>query len=475
MTAPTREVGPDPVLCPACREPLVGDAAYCGRCGVQVRHPCPACGGAARPLSTMPGAPEPWCTECGSLLQACEQCGRWLLPGADLCPDPQCAGTVSPVLPQHTGRRWDLAGRGSGWVWPAKWESANPDRIPPERAAWAAGSEVRAAFVAHGRLYAWEGANLVAPAPVQPSAAAAADGASYRAPLGPAARPAPRLAASERCAVVGGGVVLAMERRFALAGLRAGEVAPLEAGEPITQVGGRAWWVAWTREGGSPVLRLARAGDTWDALAPEPVPVPEGAEPAEDARLALIGGRACWPGADGALWGLECASRRVDRILAPAEGYLMVWAGDDGPRWAREARGEIVVGLSRPVGERVAVTAPAGAGPLHGVYAAGDRVFVVGDRVSVFDSRTGDRLTEAARPAGRWIEGAAVPAPDGEPRLLALTRQDSYASLTALRASTGAEDPLWHDGGAQPIALLPVGRALYVVSRSGIVRLAERA
>lgn len=414
-----------------------------------------------------------WCPACDTLLDACESCGRWLLPGTAGCPDPQCGSRVLPFLPQHTGRRWDGRGSAVGWTWPARWERSHPEYRAPVTQAWAASEPVHAAFAAHGRLFLWHGTNLIS---LDETAWTdhAAPAAGWRCPLGPAGRPLPGTQFSERIALAGSAAVLALERRYVQADLRqSGGTVPLEGGAPLAQVGGPGWWTAWSVEGAGPAMRLSRTNGAGHALDPRPVSVPPEAALAPGGRLVFRDGAACWPGRDGGVWRLDCASRQAARVLDRVEGLLAVWMEPDGPRSVRESLGQVSVGLSAPGGGRAAFNAPAGAGPLRGVYASRDHVLVVGERVVALDARTGERLHEALRPAGQWIDGALAPAADGEPRLLALTLENGLASLTALRMSSGTQDVLWRQPGAEPRDLLPVGAYLYVVHSRGVVRLSE--
>jgi hypothetical protein len=116
------------------------------------------------------------------------------------------------------------------------------------------------------------------------------------------------------------------------------------------------------------------------------------------------------------------------------------------------------------------LTVPAGAGPFRGVYGLGSLLVVVGDRVLTFEARTGDRLHEALRPPGVWIGAALVRTTDAEPRLLTLTRDGGFASLTVTRLSSGVHDLLWREASLDPKALLPVEETLYVAHSRGLVR-----
>ena len=137
----------------------------------------------------------------------------------------------------------------------------------------------------------------------------------------------------------------------------------------------------------------------------------------------------------------------------------------------REAGGRLSVGLGAPQAGFFPVEAPAGLGPLRGIGADGETVVVIGERPVVFRARTGERLHEASRPAGRWISSALVPASDNEPRLLILAQEVERGRLTALKLSSGYEELLYLENGIEPLALLPVGDLLLIVHRNGIARL----
>lgn len=455
--------------CPGCRAELREGARYCVKCGVEVRPPCPACEAAPRWLATLRRENSPWCPDCGSLLNACEQCGRWLLTSQTTCPDPQCSARVLPFLPQHTGRTPEGRGEGVRWRWPEQWERHHPQYQLPTERIWKANGAVHAAFVAHGRAHVWEDTTLLA-LPVQDWSAQPV----WRCPFGPSGRPASGIAFTERIAVAGAGAVAALGGRFVVADLGgSGSILPLEGGVPLAQAAGPGWWVGWSEEAGTPTLRTAAIGDTWDALQPEPVETLAEAAPMSGGRIVLSAGIAYWPARDGSVWRVVLESGTVERVLAPQEGLRVIWAEPDGPRTARESLGQISLLLAAPEAGRTALNVPAGPGPLREALAAEGMVVVVGERVVSFEARTGGRQHEARRRDGRWVEGALVPGPSGEaePRLLELTQDSRFAELVGLRLASGAEEVLWRTPDVEGLALLPVGNALYVAHTGGLTRL----
>ena len=69
--------------------------------------------------------------------------------------------------------------------------------------------------------------------------------------------------------------------------------------------------------------------------------------------------------------------------------------------------------------------------------------------------------------------GFVAAGPDGEARLLALTREGGFAALTAVTLSSGAQTGLWREAETEPLTLLPVGSSVFLVHRNGVVRLSE--
>lgn len=335
---------------------------------------------------------------------------------------------------------------------------------------------MHAAAIAHNRLYLWSGANFIA-APLDSgwvqdgdsqAATPAQDPIDWRVALGLAARPA-GLSFESRIAISGGAAVLATERGFVTAPLwRPSETAPLEGGLPLAQAGGPDWWVGWSRDGGRPLLRTARAGHT-DQLHLETIVAPEAAELAPGGSIVLRDDMAYWPGSDGGVWGLDCATRTLASALTPGPGVLSAWAVANGVCAAREHRGQVY--LSLVVAGQGAVDPAAGSGPLRGVFATRRYVAAVGETIVAVDTVTGYRLPDARLPPGRWVTGTLVEAPDGEPRLLALTHEESAGRLSVYRLSSGAETLLWHRPETRPQSLLSVADALYVVHREGVTRL----
>ncbi|MBM3460415.1 MAG: hypothetical protein FJX77_17985 [Armatimonadetes bacterium] len=462
----------DPAVCPICRAALREGGCFCPACGVEVRPRCPACGDAPRWLATLGVERSPWCEGCESLVEACELCGRWLPPGSGPCPDPQCGGRVLPLLPQYTGRRWDGRGSAVAWEWPLIWERQNPEFRAPAVERYPCEEPLHAAFAAHGRLYLWLGSTLLSPGEdwARPGTA------EWRSSLGPGGATGSLLPFAERAAVAGSRVVLAREGRFVCTDLRhPGDSAALPGGAPLAQAGGPGWWVGWSREAGGPVLRVARVGDAGEFLDPRPLKAPPEAAPAPGSRLVLRDGQAHWAGRDGAIWSLECAReevrRRIEPTARPAEAQVRLWAEPDGPRLAREIAGQIALTLIRAPDSPGALTVPAGRGPLTGVFASAAHVLVLGERAALFHARTGERLDEAARPPGRWIDGALVRDGAGEPRLLLLTVEEGIARVSSYRIASGAQTVVWQGAGEEPLALLPVAETLYVVLRTEVLRL----
>lgn len=465
---------PPEIACPACRALLAPEARYCAQCGLEALQPCPSCQGALRELVTVRRGTSPWCESCERLLTACERCGRWLLPGAERCPDPQCGGRVLSPFPLQTGRRWE-GGAQSDWTWPVTWEREHPNYAPPQVEWWTSQSEVQAAFVAHGQCFVWEVGTLVSPdegSGWRSREAAGGPGAvSWRSPLSASLGSAAKVSLDERVAVLGGRVILATEHGYAQADLRhPGDSSVLWEAQPLAQVAGATGWVAWGSERDALSLRVAPVPTGGAPVQAEAVPVPPEAALARRGRMVQREGRVYWPGQDGAVWELELRSRTVRSAWSSVNGLLDLWVGADGPRVVRESLGQIAVALTGPRDGHANLTVPAGAGPLRGVYGLDPLLVVVGDRVLTFDARTGDRLHEALRPPGVWISAVLVRTPDQEPRLLALTRDQGFATLTFTRLSSGVHDLLWREATLEPKALLPVGDTLYLVHSRGLLR-----
>lgn len=340
---------------------------------------------------------------------------------------------------------------------------------------WASAEELHAAFAAHGRLYLWEGTNLLSPdewAGWTPGAAESP--VAWRCSLGPSGSPAEHLPPSERIAVAGARAILAVARGYLAVDLRhAGDLGPIAAGRPLAQAGGPGWWLGWSETSSGPVLRMAEVGEPGDLLEAAPVAVPPEGALASRGRLAMKEGTAYWPAADHSIWKLERSTRLAAKAVAPLEGMPLVWAEADGPRAARESRGRLSVGVSAPADGRFGLSIPAGVPPLRAVFAMPGYVVVLGDQLAAFDAATGELLHEASAPPGTYIDGALVTAADGEPRLLALTREAPFGELTVLRLSSGARESLWREAGMEPRSLLPVGDTLYLTHRRGVVRLME--
>lgn len=460
--------------CPACRAPQAPGSRYCVTCGLEVIHPCPACGGAPREVAARSRGSSPWCAACERLLAACERCGRWLIPGTGRCPDPQCGGRVTSPFPLQTGRRWDGSAP-PDWTWPATWEREHPEHAPPRAEWWISQGEVQAAWVAHGRCFVWEAGTLVSPDEragwLARSEAGAPGAVSWRSPLAGSLGVAAKVPPDERVAVLGGRVLLATEAGYAQADLRhAGDHSLLWDTVPLAQAAGAMGWAAWGVEAGMPCLRIAAMPCGGAPVRAEAVRHPEEAALARRGRLVMRDDAAYWPGQDGAVWEADLRSLEVRRAWKPVDGLLDLWVGPDGPRIIRESLGQIAVSLTGPREGAAGLTVPAGAGPFRGVYGLGSLFVVVGDRVLTFDARTGDRLHEALRPPGVWIGAALVRTTNAEPRLLTLTRDGGFASLTVTRLSSGVHDLLWREASLDPKALLPVEDTLYVAHSRGLVR-----
>lgn len=367
---------------------------------------------------------------------------------------------MQPTQPSHTGRRWDGRGASVNWEWPIEWESANPNRVRPAVQCWETVDLVHAACVCHGRIVAWEGTTLTLL-----SFAEGAPSAESRVPLPLGARPASSVPHTGRLAIVSDALALAAERGFLLAPTRPdGEARLLATGEPLAQVGTPGWWCGWLSEPGGPVLLYAANGERWHAIELHRADAPAGSRPAPRAVMAGRDGQVYWPGIDGGVWSLTCETGVVDRVGAAGDGTVLPWADAAGPRWAWEEHGGLHLKLS------TSAVAAAGSGPLRGVHVSRKTVAVVGDRVWVFDARTGERLHDAVRPLGRWLDAVLAPSADGQSRLVSLTREETSANIVALHPSLGTQDHLWH-APVEARYLLCAGEHLCVVHDHGIVRL----
>lgn len=461
-------------LCPACRAPGDPDSRFCVTCGLEVIQPCPACGGAPRAVATRTRGCSPWCEACERLLAACERCGRWLLPGTEGCPDPQCRGRITSPFPLQTGRRWDGSTQ-IDWTWPVTWEREHPEHAAPQAEWWISQGEVQAAWVAHGRCFVWETGTLVSPderGGWRPRPDAGEPGAvGWRNPLPASLAMSARVPPDERATVLGGRVILATGGGYAQADLRhSGDHSLLWEAAPLAQAASASGWAAWGVESGTPRFRVAEVPRGGAPVRAEAVDVPAAAALARRGRIVIRDTAVFWPGQDGAVWQADLRSREVHRAWKPVEGLLDLWIGDDGARVIRESLGQIAVSLTGLREGAAGLAVPAGAGPFRGIYGLGSLLVVVGDRVLTFDVRTGDRLHEALRPPGVWIGAALVRTPDAEPRLLSLTRDGGFASLNVTRLSSGVHDLLWREPNLDPKALLPVEDTLYVVHSRGLIR-----
>ena len=467
-----------------CREPLRLDANYCARCGREVRQLCPVCFQERRLIARQDAHASPWCENRGELVCACVRCGRWHAADGRQCPDPACRGLVAPTWPASTGRPADGTGRAASWTWPAAWDRDNPNRKAPLSSQWSTEYPVRSALVAHGRLYLWEENSLISPRGPVAGPLAENEGAELDAPwrcwLGHDGEPNPAVSAGSQMAIIGGGAVLAATGNFLLAGLdtsRSDDAMPLDIGVPLAQVSGESWWVGWSLNQGSPALWLAPTPSSWRNLAPQLITeAPPQTAPRAGTTIAIRGGLACWFDTEGALWQLDCRSRELRQVAAPAPGVQRLWRGETGLHSIRSTDDGLRVALGQGLDAGSVREVAGGAGPLRDVFASPDLVVVVGKQVTALAAATGDVIGEG-KYSGKWIAGALADAEpnatDREPRLLMLTEDSGIGSLVSLRPSSGVGDELWRESGVRPIGLIAAGESLYIVHDRGITRLQE--
>ncbi len=470
-----------------CREPLRPQGNFCVRCGREVRQICPVCFEERRLLATKEPNASPWCDSRGEALSACARCGRWLTVDMQQCPDPECRGRVGLTWPTSTGRAINGTGRVESWRWPAAWDRRNPRYQAPRQDLWTSETPLHAAFVAHGRLYVWAETALLAPeGEAGGPLAAAMSGQDHKTPwrswLKLDGQPSPLLPLFQRVALVGGAAILAAQNDFLLAGLypyRIDDVFPLRLGSPLAQAASESWWVGWSLLASRPTLSMAPIPASWRQLDCQQIPdAPEGSVPRENSALALRDGLACWVGADGALWQLDCRSRTLQSLTEPLVGAQRVWCVQDGVHTVRLTGNGLLVGLDAVDRARAVREAPGGAGPFRDLFASSTLVAVVGDTVTTLDPRTGYAIG-GGKYSGQWVTGALVEtqqdAADREPRLFMLTYDRGNGNLSALSPSSGGEEAVWQGQGLRPLSLILAGESLYVVHERGVTRIRENS
>ncbi len=389
------------------------------------------------------------------MLDTCERCGRWLNAGTRWCPNPACGGRVLPVLPQHTGRRWDLRGSGVGWTWPRAWDRANPGFRPPVVGEWRCPLPLQAAALAHGVLFAWSGAILQDV------------GSNWRSSLGAGGATAALLPFGDRLAVCGRTAIAALPACFLRVDLgHPGDAAPLAEGEPLGQAADPGAWVGWCRgPAGASLYTLDTAGLGEGASAVR-VATPPGAVPPARTRIVMCNGDAWWTGGDSRLWQLTLATGVVEPVGDATSAPVWIWATPGGVRWAREHGRQITVTLPSD-----GLPSPAGAGPIRGVYGLPATLFVAGDRIVQLGGALGERRNEMKSPPGQWLDAAAVPGEDGEARLLVLTREGHTTALVAARPASGILEEVWRSTSVRALALLTGRGAIRIAHVDGLLTL----
>lgn|GEM_PF-2986695 len=453
---------------------------YCPRCGREIKQICPVCFEERRLLSVYTPYASPWCERRGELLLACRRCGRWLPSGVATCPDPACHGAVTETWPANTGRAPDGSGRTDGWRWPSQWDRQNPAYRAPVSTEWSADSSVNAAFVAHGRLYVWVGASLIAPGvgPAGTPAVQSTAAAPWKCWLGFEGNPAPTVSIDSRVALFGGGAILATTVDFVIGGLfpgRADQALRLNTGVPISQAASSGWWAGWATNGGRPVLYSAAVNAQWRNTECRAPGAPQIAAPRSGAKMLMLHGVAYWIAENGAAWSLICDTGICSQLTDPSTEARLGWctASDtrEGVHVLRVSGDGIRVGLDPVTAGSVAREAPGGTGALRDVLAVQGLITVVGEEIVTLDSRTGYSLG-GGKYTGQWVTGAlAEPEPDAldrEPRLLMLTRDNEDGNLSALRPSSGGEEAVWRGKGIKPTGLIVAGRRMYVVHETGV-------
>ncbi len=457
-----------------CGEPLQSGANYCTLCGREVRQICPVCFEERRLLHRPGGSPSSWCLARGELLNACVRCGRWLQTGISSCPDPNCGGVVEPVWPASVGKSPNGAGRTNGWQWPSVWDRHNPAHKAPVIGGWQSSSTVYAAFLAHGRLYAWTGDALLSPDP--PGASTQDSRDAWRCWLGFGSDPEPAFAASSLAALLGGAAILAARNDFVVAGLYTGkaiEAVRMNTGTPIAHTASALYWAGWAEGAEGAALWYAPVSPVWrNTAAKRATQSTTEMAPRRGSKMLIDGDTAYWVSEGGVLCALNCTTGEAAVLTAALAGQHVGWCDARGVRTVTAGADGIRVALDPVVQDGLLREAAGGDGPLRDLFMADGLTAVVGDTVVTLDSHTG-YVQGGGRFNGQWIAGAIAPAeseaPDQEPRLLMLTRDGEDGSLVALRPSSGGEEFVWRARGIRPIGLLTAGSMLSVVHDRGTV------
>ena len=402
------------------------------------------------------------CDECQSVLYACDECGRWHMPGTGLCQNPRCPGKVMPVVPLHTGKRWDRQGTAPEWICPLTFDrqtgNITGSLITAEQWSFAS---VYAAAVANGALFVWAGDNIYCVdtnyRPVD------ADGNWT---LGTGLVPA-RMPVEERISVVGEHVCLACQDGFFWC---CSEELPelITPGKPITQVAGPMGWAGWINKDDLKCLFVATIPNATANPAVTQISLEQNAE-LNSAHVAMSYDALYWHGQDGWIWRCELVSRKVSRVQHFEYRVLALWTQAERVGCIAEHHGNLIV--VPDILQHASIVAAQGT--FHDIYVSDNKFAIICDRsLAVVDAVMHINPLPPIPLNGQHIAGlVAKLTGDGRELLFQLYREQSQTSLVALSLVSGAPILVWRSNNIQAQTIIPTRDRLYIIHDCGVIAL----
>ncbi len=442
--------------CPNCNIMLIDNAKFCHNCGNELIHSCPICGDDNLVISKLKQN-SCRCSQCKSVLYACCKCGRWYNPGHGYCNNPECEGKVLPVVPLHTGRRWDGLGVAPDWQNTTSENEFKSIDINID--------SVYAAVSANGIFYVWAGNKIIQ---INIDNAQIIDENWL---LGLNLSPCTILDEADRMTVVGEHICLSCDNGFYWCAN--GEIPKLLVpGKPICQIIGPMGWAGWVYENGRKKLYVSSIPEV--NVQPDPIEIEMNENDLNDnaciqnKQMVTSHNKLFWQGQDCKIREYNYQSEQVSEIRDMAMPVKRLWTFGDKVGCVLEDNNGLVIRqdiLNAVRDKRLNMTV------LNNIYVSDKYCAVVcNSELVVINLETFNDTRKSL--TGRHINGFITT--ENTHRnielLLELHKENEQTILLSILLDGLAPEIKWRNGqNINAITMIPTRKYIFIVHENGII------